>query len=739
MIRPNQKPSDQEIISYGSGESQVRLEFAIGENKYRVVREVHKTRPNTAKLHEVKPGGALKTIATTVKDTTAEIERLLGGITYNEIVASSVVAQKDLERLIRQRLDDRRKVINVFLNLESFNKVQDVLGEEKTRLEGTSRNPGRLTVEKQGLETLTERMKEYKEREDQLSTIGEKTEGLRQELKSLEKTFQETDELYRTLNQYDEALDRQEALKKELEGKDQLEQSLNKQIANLSSVRTELEQVTAQLSSYAGLDDDEMLLAESSKQLETVRESELRLNQLQEQQQRLQGNIADKRRDLPHSKPKAAVTKSSARDWAFLATTGAFGAVAILSISLNFFVPLVPVVSGSLAVVSLILVARQFSSLSRVAEASEEQQSARAGYELLQSWESNVAEIERNISGLRDKVVSESKSILQSLRSISRYSNKLKEIDSAREAVEKAEILFDHDKQSRNVLAERVRLLERQLQEEPEIRKKLQETREEAKLVDGGLAEVHLPNLPEGVEYSENVLAEAGRYRDSLNESVSRVRTQIEETTTRQLEIKNFLEENRDLAEKMDNQQRKVRLIEKDVAVVKYAIKGLEQTSESLRNRVKPQVERYMGLILPVITSGRYKAVQLEDDYTVRVFDPEAGEFKPKEVFSGGTEDQLLLAMRLAFALALIPQAKGQSPEFLFLDEPLGSSDRVRREGILALLQKELSQNFKQIFLISHVGDLEEEADTVIQMENGVVREVIGRKPSLPQPVEIHA
>ncbi len=739
MIRPNQKPSDQEIISYGSGESQVRLEFAIGETKYRVVRVVYKTRPNTAKLFEVHPDGALKTLATTVKETTEEIERLLGGITYNEIVASSVVAQKDLERLIRQRLDDRRKVINVFLNLDSFNKVQDILSEEKTRLEGTSRNPGQLTVEKQGLETLTERMKEYKEHEDQLSTIGEKTERLKQELKSFEKTFQETDELYKTLNQYDEALDRQEALKKELEGKDQLEQSLSKQLANLSSVRTELEQVTAQLASYGGLDEDETLLAEASKQLETVREAELRLNQLREQRQQLQGNIADKRRDLPHSKPKAAVTKSSARDWAALATTGAFGAVAILSIALNFLVPLVPVVSGSLAVVSLILVARQFSSLSRVAEASEEQQSARAGYELVQSWESNLAENERNISGLQNKVVSESKSILQSLRSISRYSNKLKEIDIAREAVEKAETLFDHDKQSRNVLAERVRLLERQLQEEPEILKKLQETKEEAKLVDGGFAEVHLPSLPEGVEYSENMLAEAGRYRDSLNESVSRVRTQIEEATTRQLEIKNFLEENRDLAEKMDAQQRKVQLIEKDVAVVKYAIKGLEQTSESLRNRVKPQVERYMGLILPVITSGRYKAVQLEDDYTVRVFDPEAGEFKPKEVFSGGTEDQLLLAMRLAFALALIPQAKGQSPEFLFLDEPLGSSDRVRREGILTLLQKELSQNFKQIFLISHVGDLEEEADTVIQMENGVVREVIGRKHSSPELVPLPA
>src|SRR5438445_13003098 len=91
--------------------------------------------------------------------------------------------------------------------------------------------------------------------------------------------------------------------------------------------------------------------------------------------------------------------------------------------------------------------------------------------------------------------------------------------------------------------------------------------------------------------------------------------------------------------------------------------------------------------------------------------------------------------MRLAFALALIPQAKGRNPEFLFLDEPLGSSDKVRREGILALMHGELSENFKQIFLISHVGDLEVEADTIIETDNGVVREVVTRTASIPQPV----
>src|SRR3989475_4852557 len=174
MIRPSQKPWNDEIISYGASDCNVKLEFAIGPNKYRVTREVHRTRPGRALLQELRPDSTTRNLATSFSETTDEVERLLGGITYNEIVASSVVAQKDLERLIKQRLDDRRKVINVFLNLESFNKVQDDLESDHNRVEGTTRNPGQLTTERRELELLLEKLKQYKDGESQLSELDER-------------------------------------------------------------------------------------------------------------------------------------------------------------------------------------------------------------------------------------------------------------------------------------------------------------------------------------------------------------------------------------------------------------------------------------------------------------------------------------------------------------------------------------------------------------------------------------
>src|SRR5437016_12569613 len=102
-------PSNEDIISYGNGEAQVRLEFDIGENRYRVVREVHKTRPNRATLVEVRPNGTTKTLASSVKDVTAEIERLLGGITYDEIVARSEERRVGKECRIRMSRESYKK------------------------------------------------------------------------------------------------------------------------------------------------------------------------------------------------------------------------------------------------------------------------------------------------------------------------------------------------------------------------------------------------------------------------------------------------------------------------------------------------------------------------------------------------------------------------------------------------------------------------------------------------------
>lgn len=736
MIRPSQKPSNEEILSYGTGEAQVRLEFAIGDLRYRVVREIHKTRPNRAQLYELSGDGRQKTLATTVNDTTSEIERLLGGITYNEIVASSVVAQKDLERLIKQRLDDRRKVVNVFLNLDSFNRVQEQFDTERNRIEGTTRNPGLLIVERERLQSLQEQLKKYREAENQLSTLEEKIQKLRSELGDLENKFANTDSLYRTLNKYAEAMKLQESLRQEIRDKSRLAEDLQRQLNGISVQREELEKARSEIESFSDLPKIESELSNASAMLGEIQTAEIKRAQLEESRDRLQNKIEGKTREASSIGHKALEPKPK-MVWTYLISTSALGAGALLSFFLGF--PQIAVGLGSVTIVSLLLLTRQIVTLSQQASSTRHEQEQLASLELVRSWDNELTETKRDFARIQNEISRKSSEVLGILTPIPRYSQHIPEPKDPKTVFETASSLFEMDKQARQSLEAKIKLLGRQVLEESSIKERLVLVQGEVDQVKRKLDSTELLDLPEGLMFSESLLEETSEGRDSLKESVSRNKAQIEDSISRQLELRQLIEQNAGLDDQVQTQLKKVMLLEKDCAVVKLSVKGLEQTSESLRNRVKPQVERYMGLILPVITSGRYKAVQLDDDYTLRVFDPEAGEFKPKEVFSGGTEDQLLLAMRLAFALALIPQAKGHNPEFLFLDEPLGSSDRIRREGILALLRQELSQNFKQIFLISHVGDLEAEADTIIQMDNGKVREISGKKQSSRQAVEIAA
>ena len=141
--------------------------------------------------------------------------------------------------------------------------------------------------------------------------------------------------------------------------------------------------------------------------------------------------------------------------------------------------------------------------------------------------------------------------------------------------------------------------------------------------------------------------------------------------------------------------------------------------------QVLPATMDYLRRILPTLTRDRYHDAQLDPEtYKIQVWDERAGAFKEKNIFSGGTKDQFSLALRLAFALATLPQERGAAPSFIFLDEPLGSFDDERADALIYLLTEgEIARAFDQIFLISHVHVNERLFTHHVVLENGRVVE----------------
>lgn len=138
----------------------------------------------------------------------------------------------------------------------------------------------------------------------------------------------------------------------------------------------------------------------------------------------------------------------------------------------------------------------------------------------------------------------------------------------------------------------------------------------------------------------------------------------------------------------------------REVKAREEAIKLLEELIAALKARFGPGIARYIELVLPRLTQGRYRRTRIDEDLDVRVYSRERGDYVRVIELSLGTADQLLVALRLGLSRALIASRGIRGGHFLFLDEPLVSADSGREQAFFDLL-KTFDQEFAQIFVTS--------------------------------------
>jgi DNA repair exonuclease SbcCD ATPase subunit len=185
----------------------------------------------------------------------------------------------------------------------------------------------------------------------------------------------------------------------------------------------------------------------------------------------------------------------------------------------------------------------------------------------------------------------------------------------------------------------------------------------------------------------------------------------------------------------IDECSKKVNELNEERKICALATEILKETRDRIARHILPITERNMHPLLQQLTDGRYWDVRLtpeesngqpgEMDYRIRIWDPAAKRHVGKNIFSGGTRDQCSLALRLAFALATLPQELGVAPGFIFLDEPLSAFDAQRAQALVELLTAgTIAQHFNQVILISHSHAFDREVFHFhIHMENGQVIE----------------
>lgn len=708
VTKPPGHARDEDLLAYTTGRATVILEFTIGEKFYKVTREIRRTGTNKAILEEHLGQDRWKVIATKSREVTASIESLLSNISFDEMISSTIVAQKDLDRLVEQG-SDRWKVINAFLHLESFNDAIETLNEEKKDLEGTGpTRPGQIRTEGDKLEQLERDLVECRRRETENQAMNSEIETLTDEIRNLTTRYQELNSLHIQLTTYEEIASKQQKVIDETKAK---QGQLDNHRAAVSALQSQVAASQSEFSKYAEL-PTEQDMSKVSELVEGIRMTDVEISRLEESIGTKSSEVDSAGKEL-QGYDKAAIEKARATKgslWPYAG--GTVAAFALAAAFYNFSIQVLPWVAGAFGLVLLLLLVRQVSRMSKLVKL----EGMLGKFELYEGKKGELDGLTDDLGKSRAGRGDAVNSLGTALEGIAYYKGIAPEEPLERAGLMVRQYSVDSREKVSNELS-----FAKLSQGLKELKAQVDETSIEEEIAELGrkAAELIPPPLPAGVVYSRELVASVIKDRQGIHGEITDKQARIDLDKRTIYGNTGHLAQHENINTEVEAQQEHVRSLEHRLKVVRAAKEGIEKTAESRRIRFRPGVETYMGEILPSLTSGRYKAVMLDEDFGVQVFDPEAGEYRPKDVFSGGTEDQFLLAMRLAFALALMPEVKGTTPQFLWLDEPLGSSDEVRRSGIVEYLNVNLSRLFSQIFIVSHVGGLEEQIPNVIRLENG--------------------
>ncbi|MFX1520755.1 MAG: AAA family ATPase [Promethearchaeota archaeon] len=161
-----------------------------------------------------------------------------------------------------------------------------------------------------------------------------------------------------------------------------------------------------------------------------------------------------------------------------------------------------------------------------------------------------------------------------------------------------------------------------------------------------------------------------------------------------------------------------------DVLIKPYLEQFISQ--EVIQNKLFKSLRNVVSKYLQEFTYGQYKMNEIlitrhgkTHGVTITLTDLVDGLEKDKDMLSGGDKAALGLALRMGIS-ELIGRIRpfrssGLQPIYfktIILDEPLGSLDTERRDGVLRALQR--NKSFDQIFLITHTQTDEDAGHTIM-------------------------
>jgi len=197
------------------------------------------------------------------------------------------------------------------------------------------------------------------------------------------------------------------------------------------------------------------------------------------------------------------------------------------------------------------------------------------------------------------------------------------------------------------------------------------------------------------------VLSEAGKVERAQNDAegaVKKLKTENDRIEAEVRECKSQATRKEALEEKNSELEASGAEIREAIDVRLLARRLIEEAIHTVRSKIGPSLTRFVKSILPRLTSGRYRDVRVEDDLEIKVFSSEKNDFLSRHELSGGTNEALMLALRLAISHCFV-SSRIRQEQFVFLDESFQMMDPEKVALTLRLLPL-LSPDLEQFFVV---------------------------------------
>lgn len=657
-----------DVITWGKKEARLRLEFSCSGQRFTIQRTLseatHRARLTPWSDSEEDEANAI----TSIREIQARVEEVTG-MDRDAFEKLVYVRQKDLDALRDLYRSGRTQFLNRVMGIEIFDASAKRVKEDLSHLDNESKSKNsEFNALRASHEQYTVKRKESEILASEVPNLTTGVENLLGELEEANITFA--------------ALE----WRRDFEAAQDLIKSLKAQLENAQKNRSEYEGLLKQSANYrAAFEKYDPEITRLQETSETLRIQETRLEEARTELANIKEEVkqtADRTGLTGKFSEPETIARARQRQLLYvLFSLGSALGLMMGGLVLNLILSAIGLVALGLFAYFLynyVRLDRILTGSSEVLSLLRRQGEQESRVQSLQ--DALTATVEQTGFASADEAGKELNEIVERMRD-----------ETGRDSIQGLKALLD-------VTDERLEKIKGSVVE-GEVEKLEEEIRAKEDKIE--TEELKKPLGGEGVEYTSNGYAAAKEKTAGLNKRYLELKAELDRKCVQAEQIGRDLKQLKVQSDRFEALRGEIRGLETQMKTLKEVIAHFDETSKELRAIVLPHARFIVNQMLPMMTEGRYSDFQISEDLKFTVLSSEVGEYKERELFSGGTQDQFLIALRLAFTQSILDSRLTADKYCLLLDECIASSDETRRQGIFDVLEAARSV-FTQILIVAH-------------------------------------